>query len=72
MANGGRPIFPGSDVDDQLKRIFRFLVLSQSVAIFANGLYFEEPFIVARALLDLAMLLLNDLCKASPYNLITI
>ncbi|XP_065053111.1 cyclin-dependent-like kinase 5 [Rhopilema esculentum] len=23
MANGGRPIFPGSDVDDQLKRIFR-------------------------------------------------
>lgn len=25
MANGGRPLFPGSDVDDQLKRIFRLL-----------------------------------------------
>eukprot|EP00794_Sanderia_malayensis_P003624 gene3624-4137_t len=25
MANGGRPLFPGSDVDDQLKRIFKLL-----------------------------------------------
>lgn len=25
MANAGRPLFPGSDVDDQLKRIFKFL-----------------------------------------------
>lgn len=25
MANGGRPLFPGSDIDDQLKRIFRVL-----------------------------------------------
>ena len=23
MANGGRPLFPGSDVDEQLKRIFK-------------------------------------------------
>lgn len=25
MANAGRPLFPGSDVDDQLKRIFKML-----------------------------------------------
>lgn len=25
MANAGRPLFPGSDIDDQLKRIFKFL-----------------------------------------------
>ena len=25
IANGGRPLFPGSDVDDQLKRIFKLL-----------------------------------------------
>jgi len=25
LANGGRPLFPGSDVEDQLKRIFRLL-----------------------------------------------
>jgi cyclin-dependent kinase 5 len=25
MANGGRPLFPGADVEDQLKRIFRVL-----------------------------------------------
>jgi len=25
LANGGRPLFPGSDVDDQLKRIFKLL-----------------------------------------------
>ena len=25
MANAGRPLFPGSDVDDQLKRIFKLL-----------------------------------------------
>ena len=25
MANGGRPLFPGSDVEDQLKRIFKLL-----------------------------------------------
>lgn len=25
MANGGRPLFPGSDIDDQLKRIFKLL-----------------------------------------------
>lgn len=25
LANAGRPLFPGSDVDDQLKRIFKFL-----------------------------------------------
>uniref|UniRef100_A0AC35U1G1 Protein kinase domain-containing protein n=1 Tax=Rhabditophanes sp. KR3021 TaxID=114890 RepID=A0AC35U1G1_9BILA len=25
IANGGRPLFPGSDVEDQLKRIFRLL-----------------------------------------------
>lgn len=25
LANAGRPLFPGSDVDDQLKRIFRLL-----------------------------------------------
>jgi len=24
IANAGRPLFPGSDVDDQLKRIFRY------------------------------------------------
>ena len=25
MANAGRPLFPGSDVDDQVKRIFKLL-----------------------------------------------
>ena len=25
LANAGRPLFPGSDVDDQLKRIFKLL-----------------------------------------------
>lgn len=25
LANAGRPLFPGSDVDDQLKRIFKML-----------------------------------------------
>jgi len=25
LANAGRPLFPGSDVDDQLKRIFKWL-----------------------------------------------
>lgn len=25
MANAGRPLFPGNDVDDQLKRIFKLL-----------------------------------------------
>jgi serine/threonine protein kinase len=25
LANGGRPLFPGSDIDDQLKRIFKLL-----------------------------------------------
>ena len=35
MANGGRPIFPGSDVDDQLKRIFRHV-------IFINGRYSRQ------------------------------
>ena len=25
MANGGRPLFPGADVEDQLKRIFKLL-----------------------------------------------
>ncbi len=25
MANGGRPLFPGSDIEDQLKRIFKLL-----------------------------------------------
>lgn len=24
LANAGRPLFPGSDVDDQLKRIFKY------------------------------------------------
>ncbi len=24
MANGGRPLFPGSDVDEQLKRVFKY------------------------------------------------
>ena len=28
MANGGRPLFPGSDVDDQLRRIFKYPLLS--------------------------------------------
>ncbi len=25
MANAGRPLFPGSDVDEQLKRIFKLV-----------------------------------------------
>jgi len=25
LANAGRPLFPGSDIDDQLKRIFKLL-----------------------------------------------
>ena len=25
MANGGRPLLPGSDVDEQLKRIFKLV-----------------------------------------------
>jgi len=25
MANGGRPLFPGNDIDDQLRRIFKIL-----------------------------------------------
>lgn len=25
IANAGRPLFPGSDVDDQLKRIFKLV-----------------------------------------------
>ena len=25
IANGGRPLFPGSDVDEQLKRIFKLV-----------------------------------------------
>lgn len=25
MANGGRPLLPGSDIDDQLRRIFKLL-----------------------------------------------
>lgn len=28
LANAGRPLFPGNDVDDQLKRIFRYLFTS--------------------------------------------
>jgi len=24
MANGGKPLFPGSDVDEQLKRVFKY------------------------------------------------
>jgi cyclin-dependent kinase 5 len=24
MANAGRPLFPGNDVEDQLKRIFKY------------------------------------------------
>ena len=24
MANGGRPLFPGNDIDDQLRRIFKY------------------------------------------------
>ena len=25
MTNGGRPLFPGSDIEDQLRRIFKLL-----------------------------------------------
>lgn len=28
LANAGRPLFPGNDVDDQLKRIFRYPSIS--------------------------------------------
>ena len=28
LANAGRPLFPGNDVDDQLKRIFRYSSIS--------------------------------------------
>ncbi|CAB1448564.1 unnamed protein product [Pleuronectes platessa] len=31
LANAGRPLFPGNDVDDQLKRIFRYLLLTSVV-----------------------------------------
>lgn len=31
LANAGRPLFPGNDVDDQLKRIFRYLFLTPFV-----------------------------------------
>jgi len=24
MANGGRPLFPGNDIDDELRRIFKY------------------------------------------------
>ena len=27
LANAGRPLFPGNDVDDQLKRIFKYDLL---------------------------------------------
>lgn len=27
LANAGRPLFPGNDVDDQLKRIFKYLFI---------------------------------------------
>ena len=32
MANGGRPLFPGSDVDEQLKRVFKYplIIIPQS------------------------------------------
>uniref|UniRef100_A0A2K6LLU2 Cell division protein kinase 5 n=1 Tax=Rhinopithecus bieti TaxID=61621 RepID=A0A2K6LLU2_RHIBE len=31
LANAGRPLFPGNDVDDQLKRIFRYPLILNSV-----------------------------------------
>uniref|UniRef100_A0A2R9B3E0 Cell division protein kinase 5 n=1 Tax=Pan paniscus TaxID=9597 RepID=A0A2R9B3E0_PANPA len=31
LANAGRPLFPGNDVDDQLKRIFRYPLILDSV-----------------------------------------
>ena len=32
MVNGGRPLFPGSDIDDQLRRIFKYL-LNDSIGL---------------------------------------
>lgn len=45
LANSGRPLFPGSDVDDQLKRIFKllgktflkFFIFYPSIHIFKQG-----------------------------------
>ena len=37
IANAGRPLFPGSDVDDQLKRIFRYVHIEiETKNIFGN------------------------------------
>ena len=29
LANAGRPLFPGNDVDDQLKRIFKYPLMCE-------------------------------------------
>jgi len=31
IANGGRPLFPGGDVDDQLRRIFKYPLMRRSI-----------------------------------------
>ena len=36
LANAGRPLFPGNDVDDQLKRIFRYPSISLHLTLPPN------------------------------------
>lgn len=36
LANAGRPLFPGNDVDDQLKRIFRYPPSAPSLRSFTS------------------------------------
>lgn len=39
LANAGRPLFPGNDVDDQLKRIFRYPFNSRlrNIVVISDG-----------------------------------
>lgn len=54
LANAGRPLFPGNDVDDQLKRIFRYpLFLLLQFAIWNSLTYY----------------MMNDLPTVSLYRL---
>lgn len=41
LANAGRPLFPGNDVDDQLKRIFRYPLSSRfRMIVISDGIVF--------------------------------
>ena len=43
MANGGRPLFPGNDIDDQLRRIFKYPLMEFKP--FSFNYWYRCPFL---------------------------